>query len=181
MTRRVICGLLLAATAAFGTPLMTSTSAGAAGASGLSVPGSAAVVPSVDPQLDGFALSWLPAGLGSDSDFTYEWDDVHFRSRVWETGPDDSGAYHEDLAIDILRGDGLQTAPQLYTFLKDYEERPQWRFVPFAFQGHPGYLGADEAFWLVRPGVAVMMRIDRDEYGLGQLLRVAAGIHPVQE
>jgi hypothetical protein len=171
VTRRVICGLVLAATAAVGTPLMTSTAAGAA------VPEASAAAPAAD--LDGFAISWLPPGLGTASDFSYEWDGVQFRSRVWESGPDSSGGYHEDLAVDVLRGEALASAPQLYAWLKDYEDRAQWRFVPFVFRGRPGYLGADEAFWLVRPGVAVMMRINRDEYGLGQLLRVADGIRPV--
>lgn len=185
MIRRVICGLALAATAALGAPLLTGTPAGAAtpdisavdtAASDASVGATSVSAPAAE--LDGFAISWLPPGLGTASDFAYEWDDVQFHSRVWETGPDSSGGYHEDLAVDILRGDGLTSAPQLYRWLKDYEDREQWRFVPFTFRGRPGYLGADEAFWLVRPGVAVMMRINRDEYGLGQLLRVADGIHP---
>lgn len=105
---------------------------------------------------------------------------MSFATRAWESRSA-SGAYHEDLAVDVLRGEGLRSAVGLYAFLKEYEDRPTWRFVPFAFRGHRGYLGADEAFWLVRPGVAVMLRIDRDRYGIGQMLRVATGIHAVQD
>src|SRR2546430_836177 len=50
------------------------------------------------PTVDGFVVGWLPRSLAGDnvSDFTYSFDDVDFQSKVWESGPDESGGYHVD-------------------------------------------------------------------------------------
>jgi hypothetical protein len=74
--------------------------------------------------LDGFSIGSLPAGLGPQvSDFEYEWEDVRFTSRVWETGPDDDGAYRVDLHIAVLRGEVLTDAEAMHAFLAEYHER----------------------------------------------------------
>jgi hypothetical protein len=132
------------------------------------------------PLLDGFALGWLPADLGPQvSDFTYTFGGIDFRSRVWERGPDADGGYHEDLDVAVLRGDRLDSAATLYRFLTNYEQRPpaQWHFVPFQVHGHPGYLGRDEAFWLVRPGIAVKVMLDQQRFSVADVALVAEGIH----
>jgi hypothetical protein len=133
------------------------------------------------PTVDGFVVGWVPRSLAGDniSDFTYSFDDVDFRSKVWESGPDSSGAYHVDLDVGVLRGDALSSSAALYQFLTDYEQRPadEWHFVPFTLHGHPGYLGRDEAFWLVRPGLAVRISLNRDRFSAGDVVMVAEGIH----
>ncbi|HEX3812896.1 MAG TPA: hypothetical protein VHX59_08650 [Mycobacteriales bacterium] len=134
------------------------------------------------PIVDGFAVSWLPDGLGPGvSDFSYSFDEVDFRSKVWESGPDADGAYHQDLSVDVLRGSALSDSGALYRFLTDYEQRPpaEWRFVPFSINGHAGYLGRDEAFWVVRPGVAVKVAVDRSRFHASDVLLIAEGIHEV--
>jgi hypothetical protein len=133
------------------------------------------------PIVDGFVVGWLPRSLVGDnvSDFTYSFDDVDFQSKVWESGPDGSGAYHVDLDVGVLRGDVLSNPAALYQFLTDYEQRPadEWHFVPFSVHGHPGYLGRDEAFWLVRPGLAVRISVNRDRFSVADVVMVADGIH----
>src|SRR5215207_6978698 len=57
--------------------------------------------------LDGFVIGYTPRGIGSPTDFEYEWEEVVFRSRVWETGPDAEGATRVDLTVNTLRGEGL--------------------------------------------------------------------------
>lgn len=134
------------------------------------------------PVVDGFSVDWLPDGLGASvSDFTYTFDGVDFRSKVWESGPGSDGGYRQDLSVDVLRGAVLSSSRELYRFLTDYEQRPpeQWRFVPFSINGHAGFLGRDEAFWLVRPGVAIKVAVDRTHFHAYDVLLTAEGIHPV--
>src|SRR5215207_4299475 len=57
--------------------------------------------------LDGFVISYTPRGIGSPTDFEYEWEDVVFHSRVWETGSDAENATKVDLTVNTLRGAGL--------------------------------------------------------------------------
>ncbi len=150
-----------------------------AGTSG-AAPQPAVVSKASAPVVDGFAIGWLPAGIGQRvSDFTYTFGGVDFRSRTWERGPDADGAYRQDLGVAVLRGARLENAAALYTFLTNYEQRPpaQWHFVPFQVHGHPGYLGRDEAFWLVRPGVAVKVMLDQQRFSAIDVALVAEGIH----
>src|SRR6185503_2198322 len=65
--------------------------------------------------LDGFVIENLPDGLGMPSDFEYEWEDVSFHSRVWETGPDPEGAFKVDLTVKTLRGEKLTDLEALKT------------------------------------------------------------------
>lgn len=139
------------------------------------------------PRVDGFTVCLLPGGVGNlVSDFVYSFDDVDFRSLVWESGPDAAGGYRQDLDVGVLRGQRLTSRGALYRFLTDYEQRPsdEWRFVPFTVHGRPGYLGRDEAFWLVEPGVAIKVSVDRDRFSVADVVLVAEGIrrsHPMRQ
>ena len=65
--------------------------------------------------LDGFVIDHLPDGIGTPSDFEYEWEDVSFHSRVWETGPDPEGAFKVVLTVKTLRGEMLTDLEALKT------------------------------------------------------------------
>jgi hypothetical protein len=136
---------------------------------------------STSSRLDGFEIGWLPAGLGAlVSDFTYDWEDVTHRSRVWEGGPDSTGAYHVDLMIRVLRGRPLHDLSSLRDYLARYHEidPDEWQLKPFRHHGHPGYRGTDVAFWLEEPGVAVELKTYSDVVSGSDLIRTAQAIHP---
>ncbi|WP_152366038.1 hypothetical protein [Microlunatus speluncae] len=123
-------------------------------------------------QLDGFRLGWLPSGLGSlVSDFEYEWEEVRFTSRVWESGPDADGAYRVDLQVIVMRSPELSDVGALRDFLVEYLERDPagWATEPFDHPDGPGFRDADEVVWLAEPGPAVRVLagapVDRREAG----------------
>ena len=79
--------------------------------------------------LDGFVIGSLPRGLGDlQTDFEYEWEDVTFHSRVWETGQDADGGYRVDLTVKTMRSSTLTDLDGVRTFLLEYYERDpaQW-------------------------------------------------------
>lgn len=127
--------------------------------------------------LDGFALTYLPAGLGSPSDFTSEWRRVRLHSRVWESRTGDG--WRVDATIETLRGDRLGTVSKLRGYLADYLQKDpdHWHPTPVTISGHPGFRTGDRVCWLVRPGVAVSVSLDMDRYGRAELMRTARGIH----
>ena len=131
--------------------------------------------------LDGFAITRLPAGLGPMvSDFDYEWEEVVHRSRVWERGPDDEGAYHVDLTVKVLRGERLRDLAALRDYLTEYHERDpdDWPLEKFQQRGsRPGYHDAVGAFWLEAPGVAVEVRVG-ERFTERDLMRTVQGIRP---
>jgi hypothetical protein len=135
---------------------------------------------SVPRILNGFEISWLPDRLGPHvSDFTYEWEDVTHRSRVWERGPDDSGGYSVDLTVKTLRGSSLDNLEALRDYLADYHERgDDWPLERFDHHGHPGYHAEGQAFWLQAPGVAVSVTIDTARFTDRDLTKTALGIRP---
>jgi hypothetical protein len=131
--------------------------------------------------LDGFVISRLPAGLGPlVTDFEYEWGGVAHRSRVWERGPDDAGAYQVDLTVKVLRGQRLRSLSGLRSYLADYHERDpgQWKLEQFRHLGKPGYHDDDEAFWLDRRGVAVEVRFVNRRFTETDLMQTVRGIRP---
>jgi hypothetical protein len=130
--------------------------------------------------LDGFEIRWLPDRVGPHvSDFTYEWEGVTHHSRVWERGPDDSGGYHVDLTVKVLRGEEFRDLQALRDYLADYHERDDdWALVPFDHHGHHGYRSGDQVFWLQAPGVAGSVTIDPARFTDRDLTRTALGIHP---
>lgn len=135
-------------------------------------------------RLDNFAIDRLPAGVGEQvSDFSYEWEKVAFTSRVWESGPDDDGAYNVDASVKILRGDRLADLPALLDYLALYHERDAetWELAEFAHPDGTGYYGAGEAFWLVEPGVAVSVRVDTEQFSNPDLMLTVFGVHHLDD
>ena len=129
--------------------------------------------------LDGFVIENLPDGIGTPSDFEYEWEDVSFHSRVWETGPDSNGAYKVDLTVKTIRGDKITDLEALKDFLVEYEERdPGWQLTPVKVGGYDGLFAGDEVFYFVEPGVAAEVTIDHDRFTDEDVLDTAAGFHP---
>ncbi|BCJ35673.1 hypothetical protein Athai_31760 [Actinocatenispora thailandica] len=129
------------------------------------------------PVLDGFRLTHLPTGLGTPSDFEYEWNDVTFHSRDWESRH--GAGWRVDLTIETLRGDRLSSLAALRGYLTDYLEQDpgSWRLRPVPVGSHPGLRTDDRVFWLVRPGLAVSVDMDPERYGPSELLRTARGVH----
>lgn len=130
--------------------------------------------------LDGFVIENLPDGIGTPSDFEYEWEDVSFRSRVWETGPDPDGAYKVDLTVKTIRGDKLTDLEALKTFLIEYEEKDpeDWQLTPVKVGGYDGLFAGNEVFYFIAPGVAAEVTIDHDRFTDADVLDTAAGFHP---
>lgn len=135
--------------------------------------------PPIGEPLDGFAITHLPAEIGPKvSDFEYEWEVVAFKSRVWERGPDPSGAYSVDLTVKVLRGAGLTDVAAVREFLTEYHEKDpvEWKLASFDHNGLPGWSDERQAFWFVEPGVAVEVSLDPERYNPPILLRTACGV-----
>ncbi|MEV0789011.1 hypothetical protein [Kribbella sp. NPDC050459] len=130
--------------------------------------------------LDGFVIENLPDGLGTPSDFEYEWEDVSFHSRVWETGPDPEGAFKVDLTVKTLRGERLTDLEAVKDFLVEYEEKEpgDWQLVPVKVGGYDGLFAGDEVFYFIEPGVAAEVTIDHERFTDEDLVDTAAGFHP---
>ena len=146
-------------------------------------PGYCVTPPSTEQRadtLDGFVIDSLPDGLGTPSDFEYEWEDVRFHSRVWETGPDPEGAYKVDLTAKTLRGEKLTDLEALKTFLIEYEEKDpdSWELRAVKVGEHDGLATGDEVFYFVSPGVAAEVSIDHERFTEEDLLNTATGFHP---
>jgi hypothetical protein len=143
----------------------------------------AAVSPSIEQRartVDGFVIEHLPGGIGTPSDFEYEWEDVVFHSRVWETGPDPEGAFKVNLTVKTLRGAKLTDLEALKTFLVEYEEKDPagWELRPVKIGPYDGLAAADEVFYFVSPGVAAEVSLDRTRFTESDLLDTATGFHP---
>jgi hypothetical protein len=130
--------------------------------------------------LDGFVIEHVPDGIGTPSDFEYEWEDVSFHSRVWETGPDPEGATKVDLRVKTLRGEKLTDLAELKAFLLEYEEKDpdEWDLRAVKIGEYDGYASVDEVFFFVAPGVAAEVSIDRERFTEQDLLDTAKGFHP---
>lgn len=130
--------------------------------------------------LDGFVIEHLPDGIGAPSDFEYEWEDVSFHSRVWETGPDPEGAFKVDLTIKTLRGEELADLEALKAFLIEYEEKDpdSWELTAVKVGGYDGLIAGNEVFYFIEPGVAAEVTIDHDRFTDEDLLDTAAGFRP---
>ncbi|MEU4194848.1 hypothetical protein AB0E69_23310 [Kribbella sp. NPDC026611] len=142
-----------------------------------------AALPSIEQRagtLDGFVIENLPDGIGTPSDFEYEWEDVSFHSRVWESGPDPEGAFKVDLTVKTLRGAKLTDLEALKNFLVEYEERDpdNWRLTEVKVGGYDGLFADDEVFYFIAPGVAAEVTADAARFSDMDLLDTAAGFHP---
>jgi hypothetical protein len=101
---------------------------------------------------------------------------VAFRSRVWERGPDSSGATHVDMTAEVLRGAKLSDPAALRAFLARYLEKPAETWHPRRSRGRPGFAGGDDAFFLDRPGVAVYARLEKPGADPESLLQFMDGV-----
>ncbi|HEU4947126.1 MAG TPA: hypothetical protein VFT31_08240 [Kribbella sp.] len=130
--------------------------------------------------LDGFVIRHTPCGIGTPSDFDYEWDDVVFHSRVWETGPDEEGATKVDLTVKTMRGDGLTDLQALRSFLTEYHEKDpaEWELTPVQIGPYDGYSAGDKVFYFVSAGVAAEVTIDRSRFSEEELTQTARGFRP---
>ncbi|RIQ18881.1 hypothetical protein [Jiangella rhizosphaerae] len=132
--------------------------------------------------LDGFVLGWVPPGLGPlVTDFEYEWEDVAFRSRVWESGPYPDESYRVDLQITVMRSPSFTDVAALRAFLVGYLERDPavWATEPFAHPDGPGFTDAGELFWLAEPGVAVRVFGGGEQIDFRDLTRTACAVRQV--
>lgn len=128
--------------------------------------------------LDGFTIGHLPAPAegASSSDFTYEWGEVGFNSRVWEKRLED-GAARVVLQVLVMRGDRVADLDSTREFLTEYHERTDgWELAEFDNGGSPGFHGDAEAFWNPGTGVAVEVRDPFGLVGPDELLATARGI-----
>ncbi|MFN2497099.1 MAG: hypothetical protein ABR608_14525 [Pseudonocardiaceae bacterium] len=131
--------------------------------------------------LDGFTLGQLPDGLGPlVSDFDYESDDVTFRTRVWERGPDTDGKYSVDLQIWVLRGDRLTDPAALRDFLAEYlgHDPQDWALERYDRDTYHGFIASGRVFFLVQPGVAVQVSAEGGTVDSAELLATANRIQP---
>lgn len=131
------------------------------------------------PVVDGFAVGHVPAGVGPQvSTFTYHWEDVTFRSQVWERGPDAAGAYAVDLTVKTLRGERLTDIAALRAFLAGYHEQAPstWREI----EPDRAYLRPGAVFRFVEPGLATEVSLDQTRFDEAELLATAAAITPCQ-
>jgi hypothetical protein len=138
-------------------------------------PAAAAVAPA--PTLGGAVLHYLPSGLGTSSDFEYHFARVSFDSRVWESGSDARG-WRVDLDIVVMHGRRLSTPRALHEWFIRYEQRPpaEARYRPVRVHGRRGWAAHDQVFWLIRPGAAVSVRIDRNRWSRRALFRTVRGV-----
>lgn len=135
-----------------------------------------------DPQggeLAGFTIAHLPERAhapASPSDFTYEWGEVHFTSRVWEKRMED-GAARVVLQVLVMRGEKLTDLDAVRAFLTEYHERSDdWASNSFDNNGTPGLHTESEAFWVPAPRLAVEVRDPFGLLGTEEVLATARGI-----
>jgi hypothetical protein len=128
--------------------------------------------------LDGFTITHLPDGLGTPSDFEYEWEEVTFHSRVWETTTGDATTV--DLSLKTIRGDRLADVESLRDFLTEYHEKDPatWDLTPARLGSYGGYTTDGQAFYFISPGLAAELTIDRTRFPQEALLATAEGFHP---
>ena len=140
----------------------------------VSAPAAASVA---QPPLGGVALRYLPRGLGSSTDFEYQFERVSFASRVWESGSATTG-WRVDLDIVVMNGVRLSSPQALHDWFIRYEQRPpaEAHYLPVRVRGQRGWACRDQVFWLVRPGVAVSVLIDRTRWSRRALFRTARGV-----
>lgn len=125
-----------------------------------------------ESRLDGLALTHLPEGLGTPSDFATEWEGVDFTQRVWETRVDEG--WRVDLQVQIMRAARFKDLNALRAFLVEYHERgDDWQSEPF---GDDGYASEREVVRLLESGLAVEVRDPFGRTGMAEVKAVAEGI-----
>lgn len=123
--------------------------------------------------LDGLAVGHLPDRLGTASDFEFEWGEVAFVQRVWESEVE-PGVWRVDLQVQVMRGAVLEDLDALRDFLVEYHERgDDWKAEPF---GEDGFASEREVARFLAPSLAVEVRDPFDRQGADQVREVAASI-----
>ncbi|MEO6881185.1 MAG: hypothetical protein ABI181_09620 [Mycobacteriaceae bacterium] len=146
---------------------------------GVVAPASAVTVAVGTSTLDGVLLTAVPTDVGPlVSDVRATLEDVATTARVWESGPGTDGRYRVDLTVTVLRGLQLTDPEAVHRFLADYLGRHDaaWARVPYAHLDGPGYRDGYRAFWLVHPGMAVMVRLDPETATIERLVATADGV-----
>jgi hypothetical protein len=126
----------------------------------------------------GFSVGWLPTGLGPlVSDIEYEWGNVAFHSRFWESVRP-TGGYQVDLHVAVLHGVGLIDQAAMRAFLAEYLEQDPvgWARDYFDHWGKPGFHTDSEAFWLAEPGVVMRVSLDANRFSTEDLIRTACNV-----
>jgi hypothetical protein len=145
----------------------------------LGLPAAAATgtAPSPTPPLGGAVLHYLPDGLGTSSDFSYQFARVRFAARVWESGSDADG-WQVDLHVIVMHGARLRTPLAFHDWFIRYEQRPagEAQYGPARVRHHRAWLARDQVFWLAHPGVAVSVQLDRSRWSRWQVLHTARSI-----
>lgn len=130
-------------------------------------------------EVDGFVVAHVPAGTGQRvGEFAFEWEDVTFRSQVWERGPDATGAYAVDLTVKVLRGARLTDLAATREFLAGYHEQDPSTWEAYEHLGQPGHRRPDAVFWWACPGVAVEVTLDGTRFAESDLTATALGVRP---
>lgn len=133
----------------------------------------AMTISGTEARLDGLALTRLPEGLGTPSDFASEWEGVDFTQRVWETQVEE-GVWRVDLQVQVMRAPRFKDLQSLQAFLKEYHERgDDWRSEPF---GDDGIASEREVARLIEPGIAIEVRDPFGRTGIAAVKAVAEGI-----
>lgn len=132
---------------------------------------------STPPSFAGAILHYLPAGLGTSSDFEYQFARVKFAARVWESGSDADG-WRVDLHIIVMHGARLRTPQAFHDWFIRYEQRPpeEAQYRPARIRHHRAWASRDQVFWLAHPGIAVSVQIDRSRWPRWQLFHTARSI-----
>jgi hypothetical protein len=138
-----------------------------------------AAAPAPPTVIGAMSFGYLPAGLGAATDFSYDYDEVDFAARVWESRSP-TGGWRVDLDLDVMIGPRLSSGRALHDWFIDYEQRdPTPRYRRVSVHGRPGWLCRDQIFWLVRPGLAVSAQLDAGRWPRGELRRLARAARPV--
>jgi hypothetical protein len=136
------------------------------------VPTAAAWPPAPAALIDHVAFGYLPPGLGRPSTFKYHYDRVDFVSRVWESRI--RQGWRVDLDLVVMRGARLSSPRALHKWFIGYDVRdPEPVYRRVCVHGRPGWLAADEVFWLIRPGLAVSATVDGARWTRHQVRRIA--------
>lgn len=133
--------------------------------------------------LDAVLLTAVPADVGGlVNDVRARIDDVATVARVWESGPGADGRYRVDLTVTVLRGPDLTDPAALHQLLARYLGRHDagWARIPYAHLDGPGFRDGYRAFWLVHPGMAVMVRLDPETATAERLVVTADGVRSPQ-
>lgn len=126
-----------------------------------------------DDVIGALAITHLPGGLGDPSDFEFEWGEVRFTQRVWESQVEE-GVWRVDLQVQSMRGGRLSDKESMREFLIEYHERDgSWTSEPF---GDDGFSTEHEVAVLIEPGLAVEVRDPFGRRGAAEIKTIAEGI-----